>query len=147
MASTLHTVCGHCSAVNRLDVERLPHVPRCGQCHQTLIPDTPQALTGEQLQLIRARDELPWVIDFWAPWCAPCRTMAPVLEAACRQFTPRARFGKLNTEQAPQASSAYGIRGIPTLVLLERGSERDRVTGAMTAQQLNQWLTQHLRTA
>jgi thioredoxin 2 len=73
--------------------------------------------------------------------------MAPVLEAACRQFTPRARFGKLNTEQAPQASSAYGIRGIPTLVLLERGSERDRVTGAMTAQQLNQWLTQHLRTA
>lgn len=137
-------VCPHCLKLNRVPEARLAESPRCGSCHEPLFGGHPLELTPQTLQRFIAKEEIPLLVDFWAPWCAPCRVMAPAFEQAARELEPRVRLGKLDTEAHQQPVAEYGIRGIPTLILFAGGREKARVSGAMDAGQLRQWVSQQL---
>ncbi len=140
----MELVCPHCHRVNRVPEERLSQDPKCGACHAPLFTGHPISLDEASFKRYLEREDLPLVVDFWAPWCGPCKMMAPAFEQAARQFEPSARFAKVNTDEHPQAAAPYGIRGIPTLILFKSGREYQRVSGAMNFSQLSAWLRQYL---
>lgn len=132
-------VCAQCLAKNRIDSSRLHDQPNCGRCHQPLLPDHPVDLTDQSFHSFVDNTELPIVVDFWAAWCGPCQMMAPHFAQAAKQVS-HVRFVKVDTEQAVQVSSQYGIRSIPTLIVFKGGKEIARQAGALSAVQLQQWL-------
>jgi len=139
--SAVHVACAHCGAVNRMPAERLGEDPSCGKCGQALLDGKPVELgDGDFDRVVKATD-LPVVVDFWAPWCGPCRQMAPQFESAAAQMKGRALFVKVNSDNAPQIAGRYGIRSIPTLVKLQRGKEVGRHSGAMPAQSVVRFTT------
>jgi thioredoxin 2 len=140
---SLHLVCPHCDAVNRLLTARLREQPRCGRCSQALFDGHPLALDEARLQTHLSRSDLPLVIDFWAPWCGPCQSMAPAYERAAAMLEPRARLAKIDTQAHPQLGARYGIRSIPTLVVFRNGQEIARQSGALPAAALAQWIGQY----
>ena len=133
--------CPHCQTLNRVPDERLADGPVCGQCKRTLAPDEPVALTDANFDAVVSRTELPVVVDFWAPWCGPCRMMAPQFEQAARELGGRVLFAKVNSDENPRTSVRHRIRSIPTMVLLQGGQEQRRVSGAMSARELVRWLS------
>jgi thioredoxin 2 len=144
MSESLHVVCPHCDAVNRVPVPRLGADPKCGQCHRPLFGRVPVALDEQRFARHLARSDLPLLVDFWAPWCGPCRMMAPAFEAAARELEPRIRLVKVNTEENQGLAARLGIRSIPTLALFRGGSELARTAGAMDAQRIVAWARQGL---
>ena len=124
----MQVACPHCLTRNRVPDARLDEGPRCGHCHEPLLPATPTAIDGEALARFTQGTELPVVADFWAEWCGPCKMMAPAFAEAAR-LRPRVQFVKVDTEAAPTAAASYGIRGIPTMVLFRNGAESARVSG------------------
>jgi thioredoxin 2 len=138
--SSTHLVCPHCDAINRVPSARLGDGPQCGVCHKPLCPGTPLALTPANFRRQLDESDLPVLVDFWAPWCGPCRMMAPVFEQAAARFAASVRLAKLNTEEHPQLAGQFGIRGIPTLILFHRGREVDRLSGALPFPQLVSWI-------
>lgn len=139
-ADPLHLVCPHCQAVNRLAAIRLAERPNCGRCHRPLFTGRPVDLDAAAFERQLQRSDLPLVVDFWAPWCAPCRSMAPAYAAAAAQLEPQARLAKLDTEAEPALASRHGIRSIPTLILFRGGREQARQSGALPASALLQWI-------
>jgi thioredoxin 2 len=138
---TLHLVCPHCATVNRLPAARLSESPSCGKCKKALFTGQPAELDAAAFAAQVERSDIPVVVDFWAPWCGPCRMMAPAFAQAARQLEPRYRLVKVNTEEQPALASRFGIRSIPTLVMFHQGRELGRQAGAMDAGSLIRWIT------
>ena len=147
MSSPLHIVCPHCQTTNRLEPANLTHSPNCGKCHLPLFTAHPVELDEAAFTKHLERNDIPVLIDFWAPWCGPCRTMAPAYEAAARDLEPRFRVAKVNTEEVPILSSRLGIRSIPTLAVFYRGREVARQAGAMRQADIVRWAQNALSAA
>ena len=132
----LHIACAHCAATNRVPAARLGEDPTCGRCGQALLAGEPVELTDANFEAMVGKTDLPVVVDFWAPWCGPCRMMAPAFEQAAAQLKGRALLVKVNSDDNPLTSSRFGIRSIPTLVKLDHGRELGRHSGALPAGQI-----------
>ena len=135
----MHVVCPHCSAINRVPEERLQQHPQCGSCHQALFGPAPLQLGDADFERFVARSELPLLVDFWAPWCGPCRMMAPQFEQAAQMLQGRAVLAKVNSDDNPQASVRHRIRSTPTLLLFRNGQEVRRHSGVMPAREIVRW--------
>jgi thioredoxin 2 len=132
--------CPHCDSMNRVARDRIGQGPNCGHCHKALFVGKPVALSAANFDKHAARSELPLVIDFWAPWCGPCLSMAPQFEAAAKTLEPHVRLAKVDTDAEPALGTRFTIRSIPTMVLLGGGRELARQSGAMTHAQIVAWV-------
>ena len=139
MDASLIIACPHCNARNRVPPARLAEAPACGQCHAPLFVAKPVALDAAGFDAHVARADVPVLVDFWAPWCGPCRMMAPQFEQAARALKGKALLVKVNSDDNPRSAARFGIRSIPTLVRLEHGREVARVAGARPAGQIVQF--------
>ena len=137
---TLNVACPHCHTANRVPAHRLGDAPKCGTCSQPLFGAHPVELSEADFERHVARSDLPVVVDFWAPWCGPCRAMAPVFERAARELEPQVRLVKLNTDEAQAIAAKFDIRGIPTFAILEQGREVARISGAMGLTRFVDWV-------
>jgi thioredoxin 2 len=140
----VRVVCARCDAVVRVPEARLGDDPHCPRCHESLFEGHPVELTAERFDRHVAGSDVPVVVDFWAPWCGPCRSMAPVFERAAAATEPAARFAKLNTDEAQAIAARYDIRGIPTLMVFRNGREHARQAGALDEGTLRRWLASAL---
>ncbi len=136
-------VCPSCQAKNRVPEDKLAANPSCGQCQSALIPLAPIDLNEQNFGQFITGSDLPILIDLWAEWCGPCKMMAPHF-AQVAKSNPNVVFAKIDTEANPRLSSAFNVRSIPTLVLMNKTTEIARISGALRSSELQQWLDQHL---
>ncbi len=128
--------CLSCAQINRVPTDRLDANPKCGTCGASLMPGKPVPVDFTTLDKAARVDEVPLLVDFWAPWCGPCRAMAPEFEKAAGLLKGRVRLAKIDTEAQPQASARWNIRGIPAFILFRDGREITREAGARPAADL-----------
>jgi thioredoxin 2 len=141
----LQIVCPHDTAVNRVPASRLADAPRCGKCHQPLFAREPVELSAATFERHLTQSQIPLLVDFWAPWCGPCRMMAPAFASAAALVEPQMRLAKVNTEDEPGLAARFGIRSIPTMVLFVHGRETSRQSGALAnADQIVRWAASQL---
>lgn len=139
----VHVVCPHCAATNRVLTNRPAGGAKCGQCKQALFTGHPVELTRATFDHHISANDLPVVVDFWAPWCAPCRLMAPAYDEAAKHLEPQVRLAKVNTEAEQEIAARFGIRGIPTLIAFRNGREVARQSGALDVSGIMSWVEAH----
>lgn len=140
MSDMMRILCPRCHTINRVPAARLADGPKCGQCHERLFTGHPIALTVADFDMHATRNDIPLVVDFLAPWCEPCRMMAPAFEQAAKALEPLARLGKVNTEDEPSLASRFGIASIPTMIIFRNGREVARQPGALGLQDIVRWV-------
>ena len=140
MSDMMRILCPRCHTINRVPAARLADGPKCGQCHEPLFSGHPIALTASDFDVHATRNDIPLVVDFWAPWCGPCRMMAPAYEQAAKALEPLARLGKVNTEDEPTLAARFGIASIPTMIIFRNGREVARQPGALGLQDIVRWV-------
>ena len=145
--SDKHIVCPHCAKTNRVPAEKDLAMASCGSCGEALFDGQPADVDGAAFEKQIAKSDVPVLIDVWAPWCGPCRMMAPEYEKAAMELEPHVRLIKLNSDNEQQISARLGIRGIPTMLLMHKGRELARTSGAMPASQIVAWVRQHMAAA
>ena len=145
MADALHVVCPHCHTTNRLRQADFAKAPDCGNCHKALFTGHPASLDEAAFERHLGRNDIPVLVDFWAPWCGPCRQMAPALEQAAAQLEPKVRVAKVNTDEAQSLGARFNIRSIPTLALFVNGREVARQAGAMGTADIVRWTESRVR--
>jgi len=144
MEKQLHAVCASCNAVNRIPPERNGKEINCGKCHLPLFGTAPMSVSQAAFLAQISKSDVPVVVDFWAPWCGPCKAMAPAFAQVSANINSRARFIKVNTDEEQTLGAQFGIRSIPTLAIFQSGKEIARISGAMPASNLEHWVTSHI---
>ncbi len=144
MSETIHIVCPYCNGTNRVASENITKEVKCGRCKENIFDTRPIELTTENIAQHLEKNDIPVIIDFWAPWCGPCKIMGPNFEQAAQGFRTKVRFAKVNTEAQQSLGGHFNIRSIPTLILFKKGKEVDRVSGALDASALHNWINSKL---
>ncbi len=146
MSENIHIVCPSCDSINRLPAEKLSAndtSAKCGKCKNALFNDIVLELNENNFNTHISRNDIPVLVDFWAPWCGPCKMMAPIFSQAAQQLQPNIRVAKVNTEAEQQLAAQFQIRSIPTLAIFKNGKEIARTAGAMDLQNLISWVKQN----
>ena len=143
MSEFLQIPCPNCDTLNRVPRARLAGGAKCGSCHRPLFEGRPLELDAPRFLRHLEKSDVPLVVDFWAPWCGPCRMMAPAFEQAAAHLEPGMRLVKVNVDEAPEVAERFAIRSIPTIALALHGKELARTSGALSAQALEGWARGH----
>jgi thioredoxin 2 len=147
MSQGRHIVCGRCGQINRVTSDRPAEHARCGACREPLFAGQPTEVDEAGLERHATRNDIPLLIDVWAPWCGPCRAMSPMFARAASMLEPEVRLLKLNSDQAPELSARLGIRSVPTLLLMQSGRILARTSGALSADEIVAWTRSQLASA
>lgn len=140
----INVVCPHCLKVNAIPRKDSYTKANCGNCKNSLLDTTPIELNESNFDHVVVNSDIPVIVDFWAPWCGPCKMMAPVFNEVSQKYALKALFAKVNTEDQQSLGAKYGIRSIPTLVIYKNGSELKRVSGALDPLRLSSFINENI---